>query len=98
MKQHTTTATSIAARDRRLALRIARLMRIGTVVAAELLVAHRQAVSRHGRGQKLAAGDGWAGAWSALHALNVSAWERRDLLLDVPEESPAGLHRPPPPT
>lgn len=66
--------------------------------AAELLAAHRQAVSRHGRGQKLAAGDGWAGAWSALHALNVSAWERRDLLLDVPEESPAGLHRPPPPT
>lgn len=52
---------------------------------AELLAAHRQAVLRHGRGQKLAAGDGWAGTWGALHALNVAAWERRGLLLDEAE-------------
>lgn len=39
MTLHTTTAASTVTEDRRLALRIAELMRIGTVIASALLVA-----------------------------------------------------------
>ncbi|WP_235183276.1 hypothetical protein [Deinococcus phoenicis] len=52
---------------------------------AELLAAHRAAVLRHGRGGKVAGLEGWVRAWQEFRALNVSAWTRRGLLLDVPE-------------
>ncbi|MFC4425554.1 hypothetical protein [Deinococcus navajonensis] len=51
---------------------------------AALISAHRQHVLRHGRAQKLAPDDGWRRAWQALHALNLSAWTRRGVLLDDP--------------
>lgn len=53
--------------------------------AAALISAHRQHVVRHGRAQKLAQEDGWCRAWRALHALNLSAWTRRGLLLEEPD-------------
>ncbi|WP_233218611.1 hypothetical protein [Deinococcus arcticus] len=48
---------------------------------AELLACHRQHVLRHGRGQKMAPDSDWLRPWQALHALNLSAWERRGLLI-----------------
>lgn len=47
----------------------------------DLLAAHRAHVLRHGRGQKLQADADWTRPWQAMHALNVAAWDRRELLL-----------------
>ncbi|UQN05894.1 hypothetical protein [Deinococcus sp. QL22] len=57
------------------------------LTAAALLDIHRAHVLRHGRGQKLTptehAAEGWVRAWQAVYALNVAAWTRRGLLLDI---------------
>ncbi|GAA5436177.1 hypothetical protein Daqu01_01291 [Deinococcus aquaticus] len=53
---------------------------------AELLALHRAYVLRHGRGQKLGAEADWARPWQASHALNLSAWVRRGLLIDDPAQ------------
>ncbi|SMB91944.1 hypothetical protein [Deinococcus hopiensis] len=49
--------------------------------ATELLTAHRAAVLRHGRGNRVVGVEGWIRAWQELRSLNVAAWTRRGLLL-----------------
>lgn len=46
-----------------------------------LLITHRAHVLRHGRGQKIPVDGDWTRPWQAMHALNLSAWDRRGLLL-----------------
>ncbi|WP_229784422.1 hypothetical protein [Deinococcus radiotolerans] len=47
----------------------------------DLLSAHRGHVLRHGRAQKLPADGDWTRPWQAMHALNLTAWDRRNLII-----------------
>ncbi|ADV68230.1 hypothetical protein [Deinococcus maricopensis] len=53
-----------------------------TLGAAEFLAAHRARSARHGRAVKLSTEADWQRAWQALRALNLSAWQRRGLVID----------------
>ncbi|WP_041231687.1 hypothetical protein [Deinococcus peraridilitoris] len=48
--------------------------------------AHRSEVQRDGRGVRLATYTDWERAWRFLRSLNMSAWARRGVLLDVKGE------------
>nr|WP_254632681.1 hypothetical protein [Deinococcus sp. GbtcB9] len=48
----------------------------------DLLSAHRAHVLRHGRAQKVQPDVDWVRPWQAMHALNLTAWDRRGLLTE----------------
>lgn len=54
------------------------------LATGELLELHAGHVLRHGRTQKLGTDADWWAPWQQLYALNLTAWERRGLLLGRP--------------